>query len=114
MNQRFIDEKNPFLDHILEYVDEGSPFYAVKMLDELTADEVYIVPFSQLSKIDKGDITEKKLAGYTVNLNDTVSSVVSNLDRSLTHEAWSKADVVTMKSLKIGMLMIGMARYKCA
>jgi len=94
MNQRFIDEKNPFLDHILEYVDEGSPFYAVKMLDELTADEVYIVPFSQLSKIDKGDITEKKLAGYTVNLNDTVSSVVSNPDRSLTHEAWSKADVV--------------------
>lgn len=94
MNLRFIDEKKPFLEVLLEYIDAGGNFYGVSTKESALSDEVYAVPFAIPAQFGKDDITMKKNAGYTISFSDTVSSVVSNADRSMTHQEWVPTDVV--------------------
>lgn len=94
MNLRFIDEKNPFLNVLLEAIDDGVPFYGVKTKENVMARAEYAVPFTVNAQFPKDDITMKKKKGYMIDFSDTVSSVVSSADRSMTHKDWKPTDVV--------------------
>ena len=54
----------------------------------------YAVPFTVNAQFPKDDITMKKKKGYMIDFSDTVSSVVSSTDRSMTHKDWKPTDVV--------------------
>ena len=96
MNLRFIDQKlnRMFLNVLIEYIEDGNKFYGVSTKESALSDEIYAIPFTIPAQFGKEDITMKKNAGYTISFSDTTSSVVSNTDRSMTHQDWVPTDVV--------------------